>query len=56
MDGAELFGKTLTCTIAKTTSKTPHGKAVWSADEWIKDNLDVDVEKIEESPNTNKDN
>lgn len=55
MDGAELFGKTLSCTIAKTMSKTPHGKAIWSADEWIKDNLGSNVvveDKIEEMSNT----
>ncbi len=42
MDGAELFGKTLHCNIAKTAPKLEAGKAVWSAEEWIKENMKVD--------------
>lgn len=39
MEGAELFGKTIRCNIAKpSASKTP-GKAVWSAEEWIQKSM-----------------
>ena len=42
MDGAELFGKTIRCNIAKpSASKTP-GKAIWSAEEWIQNSLAED--------------
>ncbi len=39
MDGAELFGKVLHCNIAKTMPKLTAGKAVWNAEEWIKENM-----------------
>lgn len=39
MDGAELFGKVLHCSIAKTAPKLVPGKAVWNAEEWIKENM-----------------
>jgi hypothetical protein len=39
MDGSELLGKVLHCSIAKTMPKLTPGKAVWSAEEWIKDNM-----------------
>ena len=39
MEGAELFGKVLRCNIAKAMGKGPAGKAIWSADEWIKNHI-----------------
>ena len=40
MDGAELFGRTLHCSIAKPVKQTgEQDKAVWSADSWIANNL-----------------
>ena len=39
MDGAELYGKVLRCTIAKELPKVERGKAVWSAEEWIQNSL-----------------
>ena len=43
MEGAELFGKVLRCNLAKPTkANNGQGKAVWSADEWIKQQLDDD--------------
>ena len=46
MEGAELFGKVLHCNIAKPMTKLQHGKAVWSAEDWIqnslKDNDDIE--------------
>ena len=38
MEGSELFGKTLRCTIAKAVpgnGQENKGKAIWSSDEWI---------------------
>jgi hypothetical protein len=39
MDGAELFGKVIKCSIAKPMAKAPSGKAIWSAEEWIQNAL-----------------
>lgn len=39
MDGAELFGKVIRCNIARQLPKMDKGKAVWSADDWIKNSL-----------------
>jgi hypothetical protein len=44
MDGAELFGKTLRCNIARPTGNRAPGKAVWSAEEWIQKQLIEDAE------------
>ena len=46
MEGAELFGKVLRCNLAKPSAKASNGqgKAVWSADEWIKQQLVDDPE------------
>ena len=47
MKGAELFGKVLRCNIAKAMGKGPAGKAIWSADEWIKNH----IQETGEEPN-----
>ena len=39
MDGAEILGKVLKCKFAKSETKIQHGKAVWSSEEWIQNNL-----------------
>ena len=39
MDGAELFGKVIRCNFAKPLTKVSSGKAVWSSEEWIQNNL-----------------
>jgi len=39
MDGAELFGKTIRCNIAKQTHKIAAGKAAWTAEDWIHNSL-----------------
>ena len=46
MDGSELYGKVLRCSIARTMPKLAHGKALWTADEWIENNLN-DEETME---------
>lgn len=46
MDGSELNGHTLKCNIAKGTTQVENGKAIWTAEEWIKNNLN-DIEKYE---------
>jgi len=38
MNGAELNGHTLKCNIAKQAPNEV-GKAIWTAEEWIKNNL-----------------
>lgn len=48
MDGSELFGKVLRCTIAKTMPKTEKGKAIWSAEEWIQNSLKENDEAASE--------
>lgn len=40
MDGAELNGHTLRCNIAKQAPNEA-GKPIWSAEEWIKNNLSL---------------
>lgn len=57
MDGAEVYGKVLKVNIAKPSSKNiPHGKSLWSAEEWIQSNLegidDVAGEQSEEGKGT----
>ena len=49
MDGSELYGKVLRCTIAKELPKVERGKAVWSAEEWIQNSL-----KESEEPNNDE--
>ncbi len=39
MDGSELFGKIIRCTIAKAVPKLAAGKAVWSTEDWIQSNV-----------------
>ena len=40
MNAAELNGKVLKVNIAKPSSKNiPHGKSLWSAEEWIQSNI-----------------
>eukprot|EP01035_Chromulina_nebulosa_P019841 gene19841-25790_t len=40
MDGSELFGKVIRCSIAKPPStQVQPGQAVWSAEEWIQNSL-----------------
>jgi hypothetical protein len=39
MDGAEILGKTLKCTYAKAETKLQEGKAVWSSEDWINNNM-----------------
>ena len=46
MDGAELNGHTLKCNIAKQVPQLEAGKAMWTAEEWIRNNLN-DIEKYE---------
>ena len=49
MEGAELYGKVLRCSIAKPSKNLAPGKAVWSAEEWIQKSLaDGEDEYIEE--------
>lgn len=44
MDGGEVYGKVLKVNIAKPSSKSiPHGKSLWSAEEWIQSNL-IDID------------
>ena len=45
MDGSELYGKVLRCNIARTLPKLAHGKAIWSAEEWMQNSLN-DGEEI----------
>ena len=45
--GAELLGKVLRCNIAKAMGKGPAGKAIWSAEEWIKNH----IQETGEEPN-----
>ncbi len=42
MEGAELYGKVLRCNIAKPVAERAAGKAVWSAEEWIKNQMNED--------------
>jgi hypothetical protein len=39
MDGAELYGKVIRCNIARTMPKLAPGKAIWSAEDWIHNQL-----------------
>ena len=39
MDGAEILGRVLKCNIAKADTKLQHGKAIWSAEEWLQKSL-----------------
>lgn len=39
MDGAEILGRVLKCNFARAETKIEHGKAVWSAEEWIQSSL-----------------
>ncbi len=39
MDGSELFGKVIRCTIAKAVPKLAAGKVVWSTEDWIQSNV-----------------
>jgi hypothetical protein len=41
MDGAEILGKVLKCKYAKAETKIQHGKAIWSSEEWIQNNLNT---------------
>lgn len=60
MDGAELFGKVLRCSVAKPMPKVAAGKALWSAEEWIRNSLkdgdgggglrDVDDDEVFDAP------
>ena len=53
MDGSELFGKVLRCNIAKAMPKLAHGKALWSSEEWIQNNMnetDLDIVDDEKAP------
>lgn len=45
MDGAELYGKVLRVNIAKPMTKIQPGKALWSADDWIQNNLAEEQKK-----------
>jgi hypothetical protein len=46
MDGSELNGHTLKCNIAKGTPQIEAGRALWTAEDWIKNNLN-EIEKYE---------
>ncbi len=46
MDGAELFGKTIHCKVAKH-NKLGTGKSIWSSDEW-KGEIDAAVDDMDE--------
>lgn len=54
MDGSELFGKVLRCSIAKAAPKLAAGKAVWSTEEWVQNSMNdetlniVDDDKVAE--------
>jgi peptidyl-prolyl isomerase E (cyclophilin E) len=59
MDGAELFGKVLRCSVAKPMPKVAAGKALWSAEEWIRNSLkdgdggglrDIDDDEVLDAP------
>ena len=39
MEGAELFGKVLRCSISKPLVNREKGKAVWSAEDWIQNQM-----------------
>ena len=39
MHGSELFGKVLRCAIAKPMMNRTVGTAVWTAEDWIQNNL-----------------
>ena len=43
MDGAEILGRVLKCNFAKADTKIQHGKAVWSAEEWLQNSLKQDA-------------
>jgi peptidyl-prolyl isomerase E (cyclophilin E) len=53
MDGSELYGRVIRCNIARTLPKLAHGKAIWSAEEWIQsalnegENISGDGETVE---------
>ena len=56
MEGAELFGRTLHVSIAKPMKSTDErGKAVWNADNWIKEHLGdgVQIEDDDDDENVN---
>ena len=45
MDGAEIYGKVIRCTLAKpNTIKAEPGKAIWSSEDWIKNSLGEGLE------------
>jgi peptidyl-prolyl isomerase E (cyclophilin E) len=50
MNGAEILGRTLKCNLAKPDTKLTHGKAVWSAEEWIQKSLKDGDAPTEEVP------
>lgn len=39
MHGSELFGKVLRCAIAKPMMNRSIGTAIWTAEDWIQNNL-----------------
>ena len=45
MDGSELFGRVLHCNIARQPPKIEHGKAVWTAEEWIQNTFSEQPEQ-----------
>jgi peptidyl-prolyl isomerase E (cyclophilin E) len=50
MDGAELYARVLRCTIAKPMGNKggKEGKAVWSSEEWMQKQLQLDTQEVEE--------
>jgi len=47
MDGAEIYGKVLKVNMAKSNKHTiPHGKSLWSAEEWIQDHLTDELQEV----------
>ena len=46
MDGAELFGKVIRCNVARPQAKASAGKAIWSAEEWIQEELNEEDNEV----------
>lgn len=49
MDGSELFGRVIRCSVAKAISKLAPGKALWNDEEWIKAHLEEEEQGGEEA-------
>jgi len=47
MDGSEIFGRVVRCSIAKAIPKLTPGKAVWNTEEWIQKSITNNFGNVE---------